>query len=106
MTYGVLYSAWVGFCASIWAALGMAALLLVPNRALALALPFVIYFAQFVAASLAGNVRGSFVASMFPFGYQQTTILAGVTPMLVLAAIVGAGWIALLRRLPFVESLS
>jgi MFS family permease len=106
MAFGVLYSLWVGFCASVWSGLGMAALLIVKNRPVALALPFVIYFAQTVVMQLLGDSRGSFVASTFPFGLDQTTILAGVTPTLILATIVAVVWIGLLRRLPLVDGLS
>jgi hypothetical protein len=67
LTFGILYSLWVGFCAAVWTSLAMAALLTVRNRPLALTLPFLLYIAQWVAASLLGNVRASFVASTFPF---------------------------------------
>ncbi|MET4705894.1 hypothetical protein [Frigoribacterium sp. UYMn621] len=97
LTFGILYSFWVGFCAAIWTSLAMAALLTVRNRPLAVALPFLVYIAQWVAASLLGNVRASFAASTFPFGYQQTSILAGAAPMLVLTAIAAAIWAKLLR---------
>jgi hypothetical protein len=97
LTFGILYSFWVGFCAAIWTSLAMAALLTIRNRPLAVALPFLVYIAQWVAASLLGNVRASFAASTFPFGYQQTSIIAGAAPMLILAAIAAAIWATLLR---------
>jgi len=97
LTFGILYSLWVGFCAAVWTSLAMAALLTVKNRPIALLLPFLLYIGQWVVASLYGNVRASFVASVFPFGYQQTSILAGATPMLVLAAVATLIWGMLLR---------
>jgi hypothetical protein len=97
LTFGILYSLWVGFCAAVWTSLAMAALLTIRNRPLAVALPFLVYIAQWVAASLLGNVRASFAASTFPFGYQQTSIIAGAAPMLILAAIAAAIWATLLR---------
>lgn len=97
LTFGILYSLWVGFCAAVWTSLALAALLTVKNRPLALTLPFLLYVGQWAAASLLGNVRASFVASIFPFGYQQTSILAGAAPMLVLAVISALIWAMLLR---------
>ena len=97
LTFGILYSLWVGFCAAVWTSLAMAALLTVKNRPIALLLPFLLYIGQWVVASLYGNVGASFVASVFPFGYQQTSILAGATPMLVLAAVATLTWGMLLR---------
>lgn len=100
MTFGILYSLWVGFCAAVWTSLAMAALLTVRNRPLALALPFLVYIGQWVVAELLGNVRASFAASTFPFGYQQTSIIAGAAPMLILAAIAAVIWATLLRLAP------
>ena len=100
LTFGILYSLWVGFCAAVWTSLAMAALLTVRNRPLALSLPFLLYIVQWIAASLLGDVRASFVASVFPFGYQQTSILTGATPMLVLALIATLIWATLLRPRP------
>ena len=100
MTFGILYSLWVGFCAAVWTSLAMAALLTVRNRPLALGLPFAVYIGQWFAAEVLGNVRASFAASAFPFGYQQTSIIVGAAPMLILATIAAVIWAKLLRPTP------
>jgi hypothetical protein len=106
MVFGVVYSLWVAFGASVYTGLGMAALLLVKNRALALALPFVLFFGETAAAQIAGHPYASLLFSLFPFGYQQAPLLVGMAPTLVLAALVAVVWVFIMRRVQFLESLA
>ncbi len=106
MTYGVAYSAWVGFSASIYASLGIAALLVVKNRVCALAIPFLVYFGETVIAAVIGYPQAGLVYSTFPFGLSQTSFLAGAAPTLVLAVLTGILCLVVLRRVHRIENLA
>jgi hypothetical protein len=105
-TFGLLYSIWVGFAASVYAALGIAALTLIPMRPVAMAVPFLVFFGESVAAQLVGLPYAALELSMFPFGVVQQSILVGVAPTLILALAVCGFWLVLFRRLVTVESLA
>lgn len=104
--YGFGYSAWVGFCAAVYAGLGLAMLLVLRQRVIAMAVPFVLYFGQTVAAQLLGGGQWSLQQSMFPFGMVQAPVLVGMAPTLLLAAVVLVLWAVLLRRLVRLENLA
>lgn len=105
-TYGLAYSAWVGFAAATYAALGMASLLVIKHRAVALSVPFLVFFFQSVAAQLVGVPALALSFSMFPFGLEQQSILVGVAPTIALAAMTGLVWLVLSRRLVRFENLA
>ena len=104
--YGFAYSVWVGFCAAVYAALGLASLLLLRRRAVAMAVPFLVFFGQTVAAQLGGVPQWTLDASMFPFGLVQAPVVVGLAPTLVLAVLVGVLWVVVLRRLVRFENLA
>lgn len=96
--YAVLFSTWVGFGASVYAALGMAALLVIRSRGAAFAIPFVIYFGETAVAEMLGSPSAALSFSMFPFGLVQQTIATGAAPTLILAVCVVGFWALILRR--------
>ncbi|ALE04757.1 hypothetical protein AL755_03460 (plasmid) [Arthrobacter sp. ERGS1:01] len=105
-TYALAYSAWVGFAAATYAALGMASLLVIKRRAVAMCVPFLVFFVQSAAAQLIGAPNLGLNFSMFPFGLQQQSILMGAAPTIVLAAMTGLIWLVLSRRLVRLENLA
>lgn len=98
LAFGLAYSAWVGFCAVVFAAIGIASLLVVKNRILALAIPFLLYFGQSLLSSLFSLERTSLMYTVFPFGLTQAPIQTALLPTGVLALLVATLWIWLLRR--------
>jgi hypothetical protein len=101
--YVTAYTLWLAFSTAVFCALGMAMLLIVRNRALAVVIPFLLYLTQDVLIQFAGNPTGALLHSIFPFGLQQSPILVAATPVLVLATGVTALWVVLVRnarRLP------
>jgi hypothetical protein len=101
LTYGLLYSLWLGVGAATYAGLGVAALVVVPNRLFALALPFLIYFGETVLAALAGSPQAGVMYSLVPFGLQQTPMLEAAAPQLLVLAASVAVWVGLFPRLRF-----
>jgi hypothetical protein len=85
LPYGLLYSTWVGVGGAIFAAMGIASLLLVKKRALAIAVPFLIYFGETVFATLLGSPQAALVYSLFPFGITPTTPILAAMPILLTA---------------------
>lgn len=96
--YGLAYAAWVGFCAANYAALGMACLLIVRVRVLAMAIPFLLFFGQTAAAQLVAQPTWALSFSMIPWGYVQFPIVVGLAPTGILAILTCALWVLLLRR--------
>lgn len=99
LLYAIGYAAWVGFAAATYCALGMAALLLVRFRILALTLVVVLYAGQVVAAEYAGRPMQALTFSVAPFGLTQQPLLVGAAPVLVLALLVAVFWAFWTRRL-------
>lgn len=98
--YGVVYSLWVGLVGAGFAALTLAAVVLIRNRALAFIAPFLLYLVQTLFASLLGVPQLAFMFSAFPFGLtSQAPLVAGGGGLLLLGG-VAVLWVVVLRRLP------
>lgn len=96
--YAVAYAIWMAFGLAVLSALGMGLLLVIRNRALALILPFLLYVVQDVVAQLTTGPTETVYHSIFPFGLQQSPILEAATPVLVMAVLVAAFWVVLIRN--------
>lgn len=105
ITYGVLYSAWVGLSAAVFAALGLAALLLVRNRILAFAVPWLVYIGQTIVFALLDLPNLGLLYSIFPFGLTPVSTLAGVAPVVILALLVACAWTTIISRYKSVDVL-
>jgi hypothetical protein len=92
LVFGLGYSLWLGVGAATYAGLGVAALVFVPNRNVAILLPFIVYLLQTVVSGLLGEPHLGLLYSLLPFGLQQTTVLAAAAPQLALLAIVAIIW--------------
>ncbi|MFD1716056.1 hypothetical protein ACFSBZ_16395 [Amnibacterium flavum] len=87
VAYGVIYGAWVGLGGATYCLLGLLALIVVPNRYLALTLPFVIYVLQSLVWGLIGFPTGALLFSLYPFGLEQQSIASAAAPTLLLMVI-------------------
>lgn len=100
LLYGVVYSAWIALAAAAYAVLGVSFLLTVPNRILALGLPFMLYLAGTVAAALLNVPQVGLLYSVFPAGLQASDPAQGATPTLILFAAAAAFAVAIVVRAP------
>lgn len=66
--YGLAYAGWVGLAAAAYATLGACILFLLPNRILALSIPFLVYATGTAASALIGAPRTGLMSSVFPYG--------------------------------------
>jgi hypothetical protein len=89
LVYALVYSTWLGVGASTFAVIGTLALIVIPNRILALSVPLLIYVGQTIGAGLVGDTYGQLMVSLFPFGIVQTSIAQAATPMLILIVLTG-----------------
>lgn len=64
--------------------LGALLLLTLNNRLLALVLPTIVYFVETFAAAFLGTPQWGLLYASDPFGLQQTSILLGAAPLLIL----------------------
>lgn len=96
--YGLAYAAWLGLGAAIYAALGAAFLLVIPNRVVAILLPSGIYILETIAAALIGNPYAGLLYSLFPFGLQQAPVLEAALPTLILGALTALLWVWIYRH--------
>lgn len=87
LAYGLIYSVWVGLCGAVFAGLGFGLLLIVSNRILALAIPFVIYVGGTLGAAVIGTPSLGFLYSIFPAGIQPVQPLAAIAPMVALGVV-------------------
>ncbi|MEO6982606.1 MAG: hypothetical protein ABI072_05770 [Edaphobacter sp.] len=103
LPYGLIYSFWFGLGAATYSCLGVAALLVLNNRMLALATPFVIYFVETILANLTVGTKGALMYSLVPFGLNQSPILIAAAPQLLLVVGTIACWTVLFPKLPYME---
>ncbi|MCJ1682082.1 hypothetical protein [Rathayibacter sp. VKM Ac-2928] len=98
LVFGLLMSLWFAFAAAVYSVLTSASLVLVPNRAVALLLPFAAYFAMTVVLSVLHEPALTPLYSVFPAGLQQSPWLVAASPTLVTAAVAAALWLFIVRR--------
>lgn len=96
--FGLTYALWFGFGAGVYGALAAAALILIPNRSVAILLPMGIYIAETIAAAILISPFAGLLYSLSPVGLQQKSILLTVAPTLVLAIIVTLIWVWIFGR--------
>ncbi|TFC48907.1 hypothetical protein [Cryobacterium shii] len=106
VVYGVVYAAWVGAVAAIYVSLGFAALILMRNRVLAMAVPFLVYFVQTIAAALLGFPQVALMYAVFPFGLQQFSAVWAIAPTAAILLVCVVGWIGIHRRMLDLETLT
>lgn len=104
--YAIAYSAWVGLGGAVFAGLGVAALLLMENRVLAISLPFLAYLVQTIAMSLMGSPQLGVMYSLFPFGLTQQPLFVSAAPLIIFAVATLAIWVWVMPRLHEAEKLS
>ena len=86
--YAFVYAGFVGISAALWATAGFAAVLLVPNRYLALALPFLAINLIDFPVQVAGMAQLSPLISVFPFNITAQPLWTTFVPFTVLALVV------------------
>ena len=85
--YALVYALFVGVSGALWASLAFTLVLLVPNRYLALSLPFVIYHMGNLASGILQAPRFSPASSVFPFNITAMPLWTAFVPMTVLALV-------------------
>lgn len=96
--YGLVYAAWCGLNGTVWALIGLIALLSVPNRLVALAVPVVGVLVLTVALTLFGLDIFAPYPLWILFGYVQSPAWTALAPMGVLVAATLVGTAVVIRR--------
>ncbi len=86
--YGIGYSLWLALNGALYATIGLLLLFVVPNRFVALSLPFLGYHILNFATAVAGIPQYS-PASVFPFNVVQFPIWVPFMPFGILLALTG-----------------
>lgn len=103
--FGLIYAAWCGLNAVIWASAGLAAMLVLPNRFVSLSLPFVACIVLTAGLSLLGLDIFSPYPLWILFGYTQAAAWTALVPLGVLAAATGVFVVTVVRSGPRLEQL-
>lgn len=98
LVFGLLMAFWSAFAAAVYSVLTSASLILVPNRAIALLLPFGAYLGMSVLLSILGRPAVTPMFSVNPSGLQQSSWLVAASPTLVTAVVAAALWFYIVRR--------
>jgi hypothetical protein len=99
LTYGFLYAVWVGVGGAVFSGLGIASLVLIENRVVALSLPFLAYIVETLLMALVDSPQLGIMYSLFPFGITQQPMAVSVMPMVVFLLATVALWVWLTPRL-------
>lgn len=106
VAFGGVYSSWVAFGGLVYAVIGAIALLVMKNRFVALALPFLIYFVGTLVAALSGSPQLGFLYGLFPYGLVATPVWTAIGPTLGLGVASAIACLVLLQRADTLENLS
>ncbi|WP_036218194.1 hypothetical protein [Lysinibacillus sphaericus] len=87
LTYGLVYSLWVGINAAIYASIGFLLLILVPNKFVAMTVPTLIYLIGSYILSLVHLRPFRLLDSIFPYSYIQQPIWTAVIPFIALCCV-------------------
>ncbi|ROQ54856.1 hypothetical protein EDF36_3326 [Rathayibacter sp. PhB152] len=98
LVFGLLMSLWFAFAAAVYSVLTSASLVLVPNRAVALLLPFALYLGMTVVLSVLHRPALTPMFSVFPAGLQQSPWPIAASPTILTALGAAALWVFILRR--------
>ncbi|PPF51769.1 hypothetical protein C5B94_14020 [Clavibacter michiganensis] len=104
--FGLVFSAWTGFCGAVYAVMGITALLFIRNRLVALAAPMLLVFGETFAAAIAGIPRLALYYSESAYGLSYDSDLEMMLPTLVLALVVSVIAAVAIRRAPHSSRLS
>ncbi len=96
--YGLVYALWCGLNGAVWALIGFVALLSVPNRLIALAVPVVGVLVLTVALTLFGLDIFAPYPLWILFGYVQAPAWTALAPMALLVAGAVIGSVVVIRR--------
>lgn len=80
LTYGFLYSCWVGINAAVYAAIGFIMVLIIRNQFLALSIPFMFYILGSYVMGFGDLRRYRFPDSIFPYSSIQMPIWTAFVP--------------------------
>ncbi len=103
--YLVVYSAWVGLWAALFATVAFLVLLLSGNRLLAFVIPIVAYWLENIALATFGMETLRSVTAVFPFAIVQQPIASAFVPFVIWSIAVGVLTWAVARRRGEVLSL-
>jgi hypothetical protein len=106
LPFGLVHASWFGFCAALYAAIGVTAVVLVRNRFLALALPMLFAFGETFVAELLGHPGFALYFSAIAFGLTYPSDAEVVAPHLILAVVVAVVAVITIRRIPTSGRLS
>lgn len=84
LTYGILYSCWVGINAAVYAAIGFIMVLVIRNQFLALSIPYLFYILGSFVMGFGGLRRFRFPDAIFPYSTIQLPIWTAFVPFLFL----------------------
>ena len=98
LVFGLMMAFWLGFAAAVYSVLTSASLILVPNRAIALLLPFGAYLGMSVLLSILDRPAVTPMFSVYPSGLQQSSWVIASTPTLLAALLAAALWLFIVRR--------
>ena len=101
LLYVIVYAAWQGLNAAVWATFGFAAVLLIRNRLVALATPFLLFIALAVLMGMAPSVFAQNAPWLlwFLFSIAQVSMVPSVIILGILAA-AAVGLVAWVLRHP------
>ncbi|WP_052676079.1 hypothetical protein [Paenibacillus sp. IHBB 10380] len=105
LTYGFLYSCWVGLNAAVYAALGFFMVLIVRSQFLALSIPFLLYIVGSFVLGAAGLMHFRFPDAIFPYSYMQVPIWTAFVPFLFLIFICVIIYIYVNKRLEWMDNV-
>ncbi|SDT05428.1 hypothetical protein SAMN05444162_2957 [Paenibacillaceae bacterium GAS479] len=80
ITYGLLYSLWVGINAVCYTSIGFMFLLFIRNQFVALSIPVLIYYCGSFILGALFSLPYQFIFSVFPFGYKQISMTILLVP--------------------------
>lgn len=87
MAYGLAYSFWVGINAAIYATIGFLSLLLIPNKFVALSIPWLLYIVGSFITSISILRPFKLSDTIFPYAYAQQPIWTAIIPFLTLCCL-------------------
>lgn len=94
LLYGAFISLWTGLNAAAYAALGFAALVWIPNRFVALAIPFIVYWAATIVPALFGLESYAAAHSVFSFSIIQVPWWQAIPHLIAIACFASIGLFA------------
>jgi hypothetical protein len=91
--FGLVYSALVAAAGAVFASFGLALLLVLRNRIVAIMLPFIVYLVESLGAALGGPPAWGLVYGLFPFQIAAAPPWEAISPLAAIAAVGTALWI-------------